>query len=228
MEYFEQYVAQLSQSLAELNYAAFFLNLVVTAVLSYSLGVFYVRFGNSTNNRQRFARNFVPLAMTTMLIIFIVKSSVALSLGLVGALSIVRFRAAIKEPGELVFLFLTIGIGLAAGAGEIVVAVLATIFILLILFVQGLLQKKGVFAGADSMLLNLSTTHKDLSAISTILSETFSFVELKRIDDADGRMDASFVINAKDLGQIEQVRKKLAETDPNIQISFVEQRNLAV
>jgi uncharacterized membrane protein YhiD involved in acid resistance len=228
MEYFEQYLAQLNQSFQDLNYAAFFLNLVVTAVLSYVLGLFYVRFGNSSNNRQRFARNFVPLAMTTMLIIFIVKSSVALSLGLVGALSIVRFRAAIKEPEELVFLFLTIGLGLAAGAGEIVVAVLAFVFIILLLYVQSLLRKKGIFAGADSMLLNLSTTNKDLNAISAILSETFSFVELKRIDDAEGRLDASFVISAKDVAQIEQVRKKLAETDPAILISFVEQRNLAV
>lgn len=228
MEYFEQYLAQLNQSFQDLNYAAFFLNLVVTAVLSYALGLFYVRFGNSSNNRQRFARNFVPLAMTTMLIIFIVKSSVALSLGLVGALSIVRFRAAIKEPEELVFLFLTIGLGLAAGAGEIVVAVLAFVFIILLLYVQSLLRKKGIFAGADSMLLNLSTSNKDLTAISAILSETFSFVELKRIDDAEGRLDASFVISAKDVAQIEQVRKKLAETDPAILISFVEQRNLAV
>ena len=53
--------------------------------------------------------------MTTMLIITVVKSSLALSLGLVGALSIVRFRAAIKEPEELAYLFLTIAIGLALG-----------------------------------------------------------------------------------------------------------------
>jgi hypothetical protein len=228
MEYFEQYLQQLTQSLQELNYAAFLLNLMVTAILSYCLGLFYVRFGNSSNNRQRFARNFVPLAMTTMLIIFIVKSSVALSLGLVGALSIVRFRAAIKEPEELVFLFLTIGMGLAAGAGEIVVAVFAFALIILILYVQSLLRKKSLFAGAESMLLNLSTSTQDLSAISEILSTTFSFVELKRIDDAEGRLDASFVINAKDIAQIEAARKALSVLDPAILLSFVEQRNLAV
>ena len=50
--------------------------------------------------------------MTTMLIISIVKSSLALSLGLVGALSIIRFRAAIKEPEELAYLFLAIGISI--------------------------------------------------------------------------------------------------------------------
>ena len=91
MEYFQQYLDQLVQSFEQINYPAFFLNLLVTAVLSFLLGLFYVRFGNSVNNRQRFSRIFVPLALTTMLIIFIVKSSVALSLGLVGALSIAIF-----------------------------------------------------------------------------------------------------------------------------------------
>ena len=56
------------------------------------------------------------ITMTTMLIISIVKSSLALSLGLVGALSVIRFRAAIKEPEELTYLFLTIAIGLGFGA----------------------------------------------------------------------------------------------------------------
>jgi hypothetical protein len=61
------------------------------------------------------------ITMTTMLIITIVKASLALSLGLVGALSIVRFRAAIKEPEELAYLFLAIAIGLDFGAGQRVI-----------------------------------------------------------------------------------------------------------
>ena len=58
------------------------------------------------------------LAVATTLIITIVKSSLALSLGLVGALSIVRFRAAIKDPEELTYLFLVIAIGLGLGANQ--------------------------------------------------------------------------------------------------------------
>ena len=54
--------------------------------------------------------------MTTYIVIMVVKNSLALSLGLVGALSIVRFRAAIKEPEELVYLFLIIAAGLGCGA----------------------------------------------------------------------------------------------------------------
>ena len=88
------------------------ISLITAAILGVLLGKAYVRFGTALSNRSQFARNFLLLTVTTTLIIGIVKSSLALSLGLVGALSIVRFRAAIKEPEELAFLFLSIAVGL--------------------------------------------------------------------------------------------------------------------
>ena len=62
----------------------------------------YAKYGNSLSNRKKLMQTFVLISVTVMLVISIVKSSLALSLGLVGALSIVRFRAAIKEPEELI------------------------------------------------------------------------------------------------------------------------------
>lgn len=228
MEYVEKYIQELGQSLEEINYLKFVINLFLTAALASLIAFFYVRFGNAISNRKRFARNFLPLAMTTMVIIFIVKSSVALSLGLVGALSIVRFRSAIKDPEELTYLFLAIGVGLAAGADEILIAVCATVFIMGILFIQFLLRKGTVFKSADNMHLNLSTQHKELGAITTILSEVFPFVELKRVDETDDRLDMAFVIEADSIEQIETARTRLQEAAPDISISFVEQRSIAV
>ena len=79
-------------------------------------------------------RVFPLLTLVTTGVIAVVKASLALSLGLVGALSIVRFRAAIKEPEELVYLFLCISIGLALGAEQpdiaIAIALIATVFII--------------------------------------------------------------------------------------------------
>lgn len=81
------------------------------------------------------ARVFPLLTMVTIAVIAVVKSSLALSLGLVGALSIVRFRAAIKDPEELVYLFLCIGVGLSLGAEQpwlaFVLVAVATLFVLL-------------------------------------------------------------------------------------------------
>ena len=83
--------------------------------LSYILGKVYVKYSDSLSNRYAFSRLFPLISSATCLIIFVVKSSLALSLGLVGALSIVRFRTAIKDPEELIFLFVSIAFGLAAG-----------------------------------------------------------------------------------------------------------------
>ncbi len=228
MEYFERYLGELQNSFTEINYLTFAINLFVTAILTTLLGLFYVRFGNAISNRRRFARIFMPLALTTMLIIFIVKSSVALSLGLVGALSIVRFRAAVKDPEELTYLFLAIGLGLAAGADEIIIAICAFIFIMVLLFAQTMLRKRSLYKSADNMHLNLSTSHRDLAAITKVLSDNFPFVELKRIDDSGKQLDLSYVIDAQSITQIDAARNQLGALAPDMVLSFVEQRNIAV
>src|SRR5688500_17756117 len=103
---------------------AFFFAFSVCTLFSYLLSIIYVRYICTLSNRRVFAKNFILLAITTMFIISVVKSSLALSLGLVGALSIVRFRSAIKEPQELTYLFLTISIGLGCGAGLTILTIL--------------------------------------------------------------------------------------------------------
>jgi len=104
-----------------ISLSSVFMSLLATAVSSFLLRQLYVRYGRSMNNREYFGNIFVLLGVTTCSVIIIVKYSLALSLGLVGALSIVRFRAAIKEPEELVFLFLVIAFGLAFGANQFAV-----------------------------------------------------------------------------------------------------------
>jgi 4-amino-4-deoxy-L-arabinose transferase-like glycosyltransferase len=120
---------------------SFLANLLLTALLAAVLGKVYIRFGNSLSNRRHFARNFVLLAMTVMLIITIVKSSLALSLGLVGALSIVRYRAAIKEPEELGYLFVAITLGLGMGANQTIITVIAFLIIVAIIWVRSLFRR---------------------------------------------------------------------------------------
>ena len=81
----------------------FIISIVVAAILSFIVQLFYIKFSSTISNRLDFSKNFVILGIVTTIVITIVKSSPALSLGLAGALSIVRFRAAIKEPEELLY-----------------------------------------------------------------------------------------------------------------------------
>ena len=78
----------------------FILNLGLTILLTVAISFLYSKYGNSISNRKSFGDNYPLIGIATFLIITIIKSSLALSLGLVGALSIVRFRSAIKEPSN--------------------------------------------------------------------------------------------------------------------------------
>ncbi len=84
-----------------------------------------------------FALTLVGMSMVTTLVIMAVTSNVVLSLGMVGALSIVRFRTAIKEPVEIVFLFWSLAVGIVIGAGMIPLAVIGSVIIGVILLVFG-------------------------------------------------------------------------------------------
>ena len=105
-------------TLSPLSLTNLAINLLLAIFLSGLVAWFYANYGKSLSNRTKFAQILPILALITVLIISIVKSSLTLSLGLVGALSIVRFRTAIKEPEELIYLFMTIAIGLGLGADQ--------------------------------------------------------------------------------------------------------------
>lgn len=129
-------------SSVEINFYNFIFSIVLSAVLAFLVKLSYVKISKSLNDKEHFSEIFVPLAIITTLVITVVKFSLALSLGLVGALSIVRFRAAIKEPEELVYLFFIIGIGLANGANQFLVAIIATLITIIILYFRKIYNDK--------------------------------------------------------------------------------------
>ena len=126
----------------EIDLYGFIVSLACAAILGFLVQLFYIKFSTTLSNRREFSKNFVILGVTTSIVIMIVKSSLALSLGLVGALSIVRFRAAIKEPEELVYLFLIIAIGLGCGANQLIITIVGISFsLIIILFYSGYIKK---------------------------------------------------------------------------------------
>jgi len=107
-----------SLSTPQLNLLQFLTYLFVGGALAVYLRFLHGRCSATASDSDSVTRVFPLLTMITTAVIAVVQSSLALSLGLVGALSIVRFRAAIKEPEELIYLFLCIAIGLALGAAQ--------------------------------------------------------------------------------------------------------------
>ena len=203
------------------------LSLGIAALLGIVLGQVYIHFGHSLSNRRQFARNFLVLVVTTTLIISIVRSSLALSLGLVGALSIVRFRAAIKEPEELAFLFLAISIGLGLGAGQALVTIVALLIIL------GLIVIRGLFRRSDSSQPNLYLTVTSPAAaklgaerILQALAGVGATANLKRFDQTSESLEAAFLVDFKEVAHLEQFTNQLRELSPDVKVSCLDDRGM--
>lgn len=115
------------------------LDMIIALVLSFVIGLFIMQVYKKTFNGVMYSNSFavslLALTLITTLIILAVTSNVILSLGMVGALSIVRFRSAIKEPMDIAFLFWSISAGIVLGAGLIPLAIIGSIFIGVILIV---------------------------------------------------------------------------------------------
>ena len=200
----------------------FVINLGLTALLAWVLSMVYARHGSSLSNRRMFGGNFVLLAMTTMLIISIVKSSLALSLGLVGALSIVRFRAAIKEPEELAYLFLTIAVGLGFGADQRVVTLVAFGIIIAVLWLKSLASRSSEKSGYCLVINSSGESRATAADIVRVLKGHCREVELKRLDETPQALEASFIVGVASLEALEASKDELRGLDPAIGISFLD------
>lgn len=131
------------EEFTEITIEALLTSLVLSCILScFVILIYRITYSGVLFNRG-FALSLVLLSMVTSLVIITVSSNVVLSLGMVGALSIVRFRTAVKEPMDTIFMFWAIVIGITTGAGLVPTAIIATlligvIFLIINLFGTGL------------------------------------------------------------------------------------------
>lgn len=214
-------------ALDNIDISQFLMNALITALLAWIVSLFYKKFGRSVSNRSQFSHNFILLALTTMLIITIVKSSIALSLGLVGALSIVRFRAAIKEPEELIYLFLVIAIGLGMGANQAGITTVAFVLILTLIFINGILNGTKGKLKATQMQLSIKCEPIEVNKINKILGDNLKIVDLKRMSENKDSMYLSYVLESRDFESIALIKEKLLSLSPSMDISFVDNSNIA-
>lgn len=115
------------------------LDMVIALLLAFGIGLFiffvYKKTYQGVMYSSSFGTTLIALTMITTVVILAVTSNVVLSLGMVGALSIVRFRTAIKEPLDIAFLFWSIAVGIVLAAGIIPLAVIGSVIIGVILLV---------------------------------------------------------------------------------------------
>lgn len=197
--------------------------LLLGGVLALYIRFLFGRCSVSPSDSEPITRIFPLLTLVTTGVIAVVKSSLALSLGLVGALSIVRFRAAIKEPEELVYLFLCIAVGLALGAEQplLALALVGTST----LFVVGM-YLTGSSRRRQNLLLTITADSdrrfrgQEDDVLSTVESVVGKYT-LQRLDLEDGRGQVRVVLSKRNPRETAEVVARLKAKLPDCELSYV-------
>ena len=145
-------------SVSALNSSDIIVNLVVTLLIGLFIFYIYRKCFQGVLYTQAFNVSLVMVALVTTLIIMTISSNLILSLGMVGALSIVRFRTAIKDSMDIGFMFWAISVGIANGAGYFKISIVGSLFIALVLLV---LAKYREASSPYLLILNYSEIGED-------------------------------------------------------------------
>jgi hypothetical protein len=185
-----------------------------------------VHWGSSLSNRRRFAANFILITVTTTFIILVVRSSVALSLGLVGALSIVRFRSAIKEPEELAYLFFAIGIGIGLGDNQRLITIIALAAAILVLGLMRLFRGRQADFNLHLTITDSESARVDFEEIVDTLQKNTAQMKLIRFDETQEAQEISFLVEFQDMDQLKQAKNALQTLSAGLQISFLDNKGI--
>ena len=209
----------------QIDFGNFFIAILVSLILAYIVKLTYIKVGRALNDKEYFSDTFIPLAIITTLVITVIKFSLALSLGLVGALSIVRFRAAIKEPEELVYLFFIISIGLSNGANQFLLSIIATFIIILFLLIRNFFQNKNDKENytSDSNILSiniLDNNKKNVDQVIGKLKKDFKYLKLKSANVENKTSNYIFWFELDGIN-LQTLLKRISKiSDENINISI--------
>ena len=170
------------ESVSSFSVADTIIGLLFSLVVGLFIFVIYKKTLTGVMYSTGFALTLVGMAMVTTLVIMAVTSNVVLSLGMVGALSIVRFRAAIKEPVEIVFLFWSLAVGIVVGAGLLPLAVIGSALIGVILL---LFANRKVRNDPYILVLNCTDETAEHAALDVLKKDTeYAIVKSKTITTA--------------------------------------------
>ncbi len=225
----ENLFQELSLTISEpLSLFSLVLNLSTGVVISLLLKWHFKKFSSTLSNREEFGSVFPLILLTTVLIITVVKSSLALSLGLVGALSIVRFRTPIKEPEELAYLFVTIAVGLGLGANQTAVTIISTIIILAFFALIKIRTKtnpaRNIFLSID--LENRDNSKGILESVTSIIDECSFSCDLRRFDSRNEQIEVTYLIDISGTDKLSTLSDSLREKFPSIGITFLDQNHM--
>lgn len=181
--------------------------MLITIIISAYIFAVYRLINRNAFYNKNFNMSLPAIAVITAAIILTIQSNIVISLGMVGALSIVRFRTAIKDPMDLVFLFWVISVGIICGAGFSVIAVIASV----VITVGILISDKLPIAKSPQILVINSDTYENEDEILETVKKYCSLHKVKARNLAQNHLDMAIEVRVKEEGNL--VRDLMKITD---------------
>ena len=174
-------------------------NIFVSGVLGFLIFISYMISHRGTIYSKKFNVSLVTLTVLTSMVMTVIGNNVALSLGMVGALSIVRFRTAIKDSRDTVYIFWTIIVGICCGVGDFVVAGIGSAFVFIILLIFGAIKNN------NRMLVIIRGARTKEAQIQAVMYKFFGAKAVLRVKNStDTSIEFIYEITAKLLSQAER------------------------
>jgi hypothetical protein len=208
-----------SEFYEDINYLRFVIGLVLLIALTKTLQYIYRRFSNSPTNKKSFSSIFILFSVSIFLIVTTIKSSLALSLGMVGALSIIRFRTAIKEPEQLIYFLGITGVAIAIAAEKEILAVLVVLVFIISAFVNNKNKDPKLNDNIKYLMLNgeINENTQDIDVLSNFLSSQLEGgLQCKNFfEDSHGNIRMVFSIGEADKLNLKEVKSVLKQLNFN-------------
>ena len=188
----------------------FIIGLLLTGILSILIKNIYLSFSNSVSNKSIIANIFPLFSVSIFLIVITIKSSIVLSLGLVGALSIIRFRTAIKEAEQIVYFLILTGISIAVAAGSYLTPFLLVLFIYGYNYYLSTKKTKSVYSINDQIVLTLDKIdNNSIEELIVALNERNVNVDVQSIIKKDDQTVIVLRLSDFDLTKLSLVEEFL-------------------
>tara|TARA_B110000967_G_C18896707_1_gene571235 strand:+ start:144 stop:815 length:672 start_codon:yes stop_codon:yes gene_type:complete len=205
-----------SEFYEDINYLRFIIGIILLIILSKTLQYVYRKYSDSPTNRKAFSSIFILFSISIFLIVTTIKSSLALSLGMVGALSIIRFRTAIKEPEQLIYFLGITGVSIAIAAEKEVLAILVVLVFIVSAFFNKKSSKEKRTSEIKYLLINLQLNdeHSEIDIIHQLMKfdKTGKLKCKNFFEDDGGNLRLTFSISNTDVVntiEIKQIIKSL-------------------
>ena len=174
-------------------------NILVSGILGFLIFISYMISHRGTIYSKKFNVSLVVLTVLTSMVMTVIGNNVALSLGMVGALSIVRFRTAIKDSRDTVYIFWTIIVGICCGVGDFIVAGIGSAFVFILFLILGAIKNN------NRMLVIIRGNRTKETQIQAVMYKFFGAKAVLRVKNSTTEsIEFIYEITAKLLSQAER------------------------